>query len=54
MHVGWMLIIAGALLYVYEGQTGNYLFPSIENLIPGNTGLDLPLILVGAFMLHKG
>jgi hypothetical protein len=58
--IGWAMILLGAAIYVYEannyGGTGveNPTLASIESVIPGNIGLDLPLLLGGAAIVTLG
>lgn len=56
--IGWAFVLAGVAVNVYESNTPaaqlNPTLQQIEGYLPGNLGLDLPLIVVGAAILTLG
>jgi hypothetical protein len=50
-HLALFLVVAGVIIYYIENSKGVYLFPSIENNLPGPIGLDVVLMATGAGIL---
>jgi hypothetical protein len=53
-NIALLLVVAGAVIYYIENKDNKYLFPSIENNLPGPIGLDVVLMVAGAGMLFFG
>jgi hypothetical protein len=56
-QIAWILILVGAGIYLYENQTGQLLFPSVEDALPKSVNLDIIFLLTGVGVMafgHRG